>query len=151
MMMPQMPYIQNNVGSCVVCVSNLNTELVKPDDLFTLFGTHGDVVRVKILYEKRDTALIEFQLQMQAEQALRNLNNKKLFGKEMKLKLSKFPKVNMPKEGADTYNLTKEYLNSPLHRYRKTGSKNYQNIYWFVGFDILFSFLSFFLLLSNNL
>ena len=82
---------------------------------------------------------------MQAEQALRNLNNKKLFGKEMKLKLSKFPKVNMPKEGADTYNLTKEYLNSPLHRYRKTGSKNYQNIYWFVGFDIfvLFSFFFF--------
>merc|ERR1712142_8930 len=96
---------------------------------FILFGVYGDVVRVKILYEKRDTALIEFTNSMQANQALRNLNGKKLYGKELKIKISKFQKVNMPKEGSDTFKLTKEYLNSALHRYKKPGSKNYSNIY----------------------
>lgn len=119
----------NGPSSAVLCASNLNEDKAKPDDLFTLFGVYGDVQRVKILYEKRDTALIEFQQPQQAEVAIKNLNNKKLYGKELKLRLSKFQKVNMPKEGADTYNLTKEYLNSPLHRYRKSGSKNYLNIY----------------------
>lgn len=30
---------------------------------------------------------------------------------------------------ADGAKLTKDYTNSPLHRYKKKGSKNYQNIY----------------------
>jgi len=131
-MLPAFPGQHNqsqNNSSSVLCASNLNEDKAKPDDLFTLFGVYGDVQRVKILYEKRDTALIEFQQPQQAEQAIKNLNNKKLYGKELKLRLSKFQKVNMPKEGADTFNLTKEYLNSPLHRYRKSGSKNYLNIY----------------------
>lgn len=113
----------------VVCVSNLEQEKVKPDDLFTLFGVYGDVNRVKILYEKRETALIEFSQAKWASQAIDYLNNKKLYGKEMKLRLSKFQKVNTPKEGADTHNLTKEYHNNPLHRYRKAGSKNFLNVY----------------------
>jgi hypothetical protein len=115
--------------SQVLCASNLDAEIVKPDDLFTLFGVYGDVQRVKILYEKRDTALIEFHDCEQAGKALKFLNGRKLYGKELKIRVSKFEKVNMPKQGADTYQLTKEFINHPLHRYRKQGSKNFQNIY----------------------
>lgn len=156
--MPMYPYLQNNLGgpngmhnqmnnfahnmpfhqmqapaavtnTTVLCVSNLDEKKVKPDDLFTLFGVYGDVERVKILYEKRETALIEFKDPKQASDALKFLNSKKLYGKELKIKPSKFPKVNMPKQGADTHNLTKEYSNSSLHRFRKVGSKNYHNVY----------------------
>merc|ERR1712079_47061 len=45
----------HNITQTVLCASNLDAEIVKPDDLFTLFGVYGDVQRVKILYEKRDT------------------------------------------------------------------------------------------------
>lgn len=44
-------------GSPVVLVNKL-AEAVTPDHLFALFGVYGDVLRVKILYNKRDTAMI---------------------------------------------------------------------------------------------
>lgn len=121
--------------SPVLCVSNLphgqpDISDITPYDLFILFGVYGDVHRVKILYEKRDSALIEFATPPQAGTALKYLNNMKLRGREMKLKLSKYQKVNLPKDKSqDTHNLTEDYSNHHLHRFRKQGSKNYQNIY----------------------
>ena len=35
----------------------------------------------------------------------------------------------MPKDGQPDAGLTKDYANSGLHRFKKPGSKNYQNIY----------------------
>ncbi|KAG8555596.1 hypothetical protein GDO81_017753 [Engystomops pustulosus] len=46
-------------GNTVLLVSNLNEEMVSPQSLFTLFGVYGDVQRVKILYNKKDSALIQ--------------------------------------------------------------------------------------------
>lgn len=121
--------------SPVLCVSNMahgqpDQQDITPYDLFILFGVYGDVHRVKILYEKRDSALVEFATPAQASIALKYLNNQKLRGREMKLKLSKYQKVNLPKDKSqDTHNLTEDYTNHHLHRFRKQGSKNYQNIY----------------------
>ena len=50
---------QGVVGGCVVIVSNLDESRVTTDVLFTLFGVYGDVLRVKILFAKKDTALIQ--------------------------------------------------------------------------------------------
>merc|ERR1719410_2390726 len=44
---------------CVLLISNMNEELTQPDHLFILFGVYGDVQRVKILFNKKDTALIQ--------------------------------------------------------------------------------------------
>lgn len=44
----------------VVLVSNLNADVVTPADLQVLFGVYGDVHRVKILFNKKDTALVQF-------------------------------------------------------------------------------------------
>merc|ERR1712212_1424802 len=46
-------------GGGVLLVSNLDEESVNVDYLFTLFGVYGDVIRVKILFNKKDTALIQ--------------------------------------------------------------------------------------------
>ena len=35
----------------------------------------------------------------------------------------------LPKDGQPDAGLTKDYANSGLHRFKKPGSKNYQNIY----------------------
>ena len=43
----------------VLLVSNMPDGPVTTDDLFTLFGVYGDVVRVKILYNKKDNALVQ--------------------------------------------------------------------------------------------
>ncbi|CAH0384632.1 unnamed protein product [Bemisia tabaci] len=116
-------------GTCVLLISNLNEEMVTPDALFTLFGVYGDVLRVKILYNKKDSALIQMAEPAQAHLAMTHMDKLRLFGKQMRVMPSKHQIVQMPKEGQPDAGLTKDYTNSPLHRFKKPGSKNYQNIY----------------------
>ncbi|TGZ66733.1 hypothetical protein CRM22_005171 [Opisthorchis felineus] len=115
-------------SSTVLIVSNLNEDKVYPDALFTLFGVYGDVNRVKIMFNKKDTALVQFTDPQQAVTALYYLNGQPLWGKPLKIAVSRFNVVQMPKEDTDV-GLTKDYANSPLHRFRKPHSKNFQNIY----------------------
>lgn len=62
--------------------------------------------------------------------ALTHLDKIKVWGKQIRVAPSKHPIVQMPTDlQADGAKLTKDYTNSPLHRYKKKGSKNYQNIY----------------------
>lgn len=116
-------------GQCVLLVSNLNEEMVTPDALFTLFGVYGDVQRVKILYNKKDSALIQMAEPHQANLAMTHMDKLRMFGKQIRVMPSKHLNVQLPKEGQPDAGLTKDYTTSPLHRFKKPGSKNYQNIY----------------------
>lgn len=120
--------MQSRHGS-VLLVSNLVEGEIKCEDLFILFGHYGDVQRVKILYNKKDTALIQFADASQSSTALQNLNNMTMYGQEMRVSRSKHDTVNMPKSEDEGKELTKDYTNSPLHRFKKPGSKNFQNIF----------------------
>ncbi|XP_006634947.1 polypyrimidine tract-binding protein 2 isoform X1 [Lepisosteus oculatus] len=115
--------------SSVLLVSNLNEEMVTPQSLFTLFGVYGDAQRVKILYNKKDSALIQMADANQAQLAMSHLNGQKMYGKIIRVTLSKHQTVQLPREGLDDQGLTKDFTNSPLHRFKKPGSKNFQNIF----------------------
>lgn len=115
--------------SCVLLVSNLNEQMVTPDALFTLFGVYGDVIRVKILFNKKDSALIQMAEPQQAQLAMSHLDKIKVYGKPVRVTPSKHHIVQLPKDGQPDAGLTKDYISSPLHRFKKPGSKNYQNIY----------------------
>lgn len=119
----------SNITTPVLLVSNLNEEFVTTDALFTLFGVYGDVLRVKILFNKKDSALINFTNAQQAATALSNLDRIKLWGKQIRVFASKHVTVQMPKEGQPDSGLTKDFSNSPLHRFKKPGSKNFNNIF----------------------
>ncbi|XP_063056410.1 polypyrimidine tract-binding protein 2-like [Engraulis encrasicolus] len=115
--------------SGVLLVSNLNEEMVAPQSLFTLFGVYGDVQRVKILFNKKDSALIQLSDGNQAQLAMSHLNGQKMYGKIIRVTLSKHTTVQLPRDGLDDQGLTKDFANSPLHRFKKPGSKNFQNIF----------------------
>uniref|UniRef100_A0A665W5B2 Polypyrimidine tract-binding protein 2-like n=1 Tax=Echeneis naucrates TaxID=173247 RepID=A0A665W5B2_ECHNA len=108
-------------SSGVLLVSNLNEEVSN-----TLYG---DVQRVKILYNKKDSALIQMSDANQAQLAMSHLNGQKMYGKIIRVTLSKHQTVALPRDGLDDQGLTKDYANSPLHRFKKPGSKNFQNIF----------------------
>ncbi|XP_010869708.1 polypyrimidine tract-binding protein 1 isoform X3 [Esox lucius] len=116
-------------GHCVMLVSNLNPERVTPQCLFILFGVYGDVMRVKILFNKKENALIQMTDGTQAQLAMSHLNGQRLHGKALRVTLSKHTNVQLPREGHEDQGLTKDYSNSPLHRFKKPGSKNYSNIF----------------------
>jgi polypyrimidine tract-binding protein 1 len=52
-----------------------------------------------------------------------------MFGKPIRVSFSKHQFVQMPKDGTSDMGLTKDFTNSPLHRFKKPGSKNYNNIF----------------------
>uniref|UniRef100_A0AAY5EBR4 Polypyrimidine tract binding protein 2a n=1 Tax=Electrophorus electricus TaxID=8005 RepID=A0AAY5EBR4_ELEEL len=116
-------------ASGVLLVSNLNEEMVTPQSLFTLFGVYGDVQRVKILYNKKDSALIQMADMNQAQLAMSHLNGQKMYSKIIRVTMSKHQTVQLPRDGLDDQGLTKDFTNSPLHRFKKPGSKNFQNIF----------------------
>lgn len=58
-----------------------------------------------------------------------HLNGQKMYGKIIRVTLSKHQSVALPRDGLDDQGLTKDYANSPLHRFKKPGSKNFQNIF----------------------
>uniref|UniRef100_A0A673K3Y0 Polypyrimidine tract-binding protein 1 n=1 Tax=Sinocyclocheilus rhinocerous TaxID=307959 RepID=A0A673K3Y0_9TELE len=116
-------------GNSVMLVSNLNPESVTPQCLFILFGVYGDVMRVKILFNKKENALVQMSDGTQAQLAMSHLNGQKLYGKALRVTLSKHTTVQLPREGHEDQGLTKDYSNSPLHRFKKPGSKNYSNIF----------------------
>lgn len=118
-----------NITTPVLLISNLNEDLVTPEALFTLFGVYGDVLRVKILFNKKDSALINFANTQQAATALANLDRCKLWNKQIRVFPSKHITVQMPKDGQPDSGLTKDFSNSPLHRFKKPGSKNFNNIF----------------------
>ncbi|KAM9369218.1 polypyrimidine tract-binding protein 1 isoform 5-T5 [Phaethornis superciliosus] len=116
-------------GNPVLLVSNLNSERVTPQCLFILFGVYGDVQRVKILFKKKENALVQMTDGNQAQLAMSHLNGQKLLGKPIRITLSKHQTVQLPRDGQEDNGLTKDYGNSPLHRFKKPGSKNFQNIF----------------------
>ncbi|TSK34836.1 Polypyrimidine tract-binding protein 2 [Bagarius yarrelli] len=121
--------LSGHSGNGVLLVSNLNDEMVTPQSLFTLFGVYGDVQRVKILYNKKDSALIQMADMNQAQLAMSHLNGQKMYSKIIRVTLSKHQTVQLPRDGLDDQGLTKDFTNSPLHRFKKPGSKNFQNIF----------------------
>ncbi|BFZ16546.1 hypothetical protein BsWGS_19593 [Bradybaena similaris] len=117
-----------HMGCSVILVSNLDEEAT-PDALFTLFGVYGDVQRVKVLFNKKDNALIQMADPHQAQLAITYLDKVRVWGRQIRVAQSKHQVVQMPKDGQSDAGLTKEYVNSPLHRFKRPGSKNCQNIF----------------------
>lgn len=109
--------------------SLLSLKRVTPHCLFILFGVYGDVMRVKILFNKKENALVQMSDSTQAQLAMSHLNGQRLHGKPLRITLSKHTSVQLPREGHEDQGLTKDYSNSPLHRFKKPGSKNYSNIF----------------------
>jgi hnRNP-L/PTB/hephaestus splicing factor len=112
----------------VLLVNNLTPDKVTPTNLFTLFGVYGDVLRVKILFKKRDTALIQFANSQGAHNAQLHLNRLFLHSKEITVNQSKHTEISMPRgdteEAAAAF--TKDFSNSPIHRFKnsRSGGKN---------------------------
>uniref|UniRef100_A0A8C7D5J8 Polypyrimidine tract binding protein 1b n=1 Tax=Oncorhynchus kisutch TaxID=8019 RepID=A0A8C7D5J8_ONCKI len=122
----RMGFHQLTGGNCVLLLSNLNPE-VSP--ALPHSRVYGDVMRVKILFNKKENALIQMSDGTQAQLAMSHLNGQRLHGTALRVTLSKHTNVQLPREGLEDQGLTKDYSNSPLHRFKKPGSKNYSNIF----------------------
>ncbi|KAJ9166823.1 hypothetical protein P3X46_021520 [Hevea brasiliensis] len=113
------PGISGTNDRCTVLVSNLNPDRVDEDNLFNLFSLYGNIVRIKLLHNKPDHALVQMGDGFQAELAVHFLKGAMLFGKRLEVNFSKHPNIT---QGPDTH----EYINSNLNRFNRNAAKNYR-------------------------
>ncbi|XP_061635466.1 polypyrimidine tract-binding protein 1b isoform X1 [Phyllopteryx taeniolatus] len=123
------PYAPPPGGRSVLLVGNLHPERVTPQCLFILFGVYGDVMRVKILFNRKDNALVQMADATQAQLAMCHLSGQRLHGKPLRVTPSKHASVCLPRDGHECEGLTRDFSCSPLHRFKKPASKNYANIF----------------------
>lgn len=64
---------------------------------------------MKILYNKKDSALIQMADGNQSQLAMNHLNGQKMYGKIIRVTLSKHQTVQLPREGLDDQGLTKDF------------------------------------------
>eukprot|EP01107_Rhizomastix_libera_P012198 TRINITY_DN3020_c1_g1_i1.p1 TRINITY_DN3020_c1_g1~~TRINITY_DN3020_c1_g1_i1.p1 ORF type:complete len:374 (+),score=85.55 TRINITY_DN3020_c1_g1_i1:494-1615(+) len=123
------PMIPGFMGDqpAVLHVSGFNPDDITCDKLQNLFGFFGDVHRVKIMFNKKDTALLQFSNAKGAETALQYLNKVTYHGKQINCKFSPHPTVSMPPEGEEGANLTKDYSTQHIHRFAK-GANSYKHV-----------------------
>ncbi|XP_061350477.1 polypyrimidine tract-binding protein homolog 3-like isoform X2 [Gastrolobium bilobum] len=113
------PGITGTNDRCTVLVANLDPDRIDEDKLFNLFSIYGNIVRIKLLRNKPDHALIQMGDGFQAELAVHFLKGAMLFGKRLEVNFSKHPNIT---QGADTH----EYVNSNLNRFNRNAAKNYR-------------------------
>ncbi|KAI5597369.1 hypothetical protein POPTR_002G066000v4 [Populus trichocarpa] len=113
------PGISGTNDRCTVLASNLNPDSIDEDKLFNLFSLYGNIVRIKLLRNKPDHALVQMGDGFQAELAVHFLKGAMLFGKRLEVNFSKHPNIT---QGADTH----EYMNSNLNRFNRNAAKNYR-------------------------
>lgn len=113
------PGITGMNDRCTILVSSLNPDRIDEDKLFNLFSLYGNIVRIKLLRNKPDHALVQMGDGFQAELAVHFLKGITLFGKRLDVNFSRYPQIT---SGADTH----EYLNSNLNRFNRNAAKNYR-------------------------
>eukprot|EP00268_Persea_americana_P007885 TRINITY_DN1300_c0_g1_i7.p1 TRINITY_DN1300_c0_g1~~TRINITY_DN1300_c0_g1_i7.p1 ORF type:complete len:230 (+),score=50.85 TRINITY_DN1300_c0_g1_i7:1139-1828(+) len=113
------PGISGTNDRCTILVSNLNEDKIDEDKLFNLFSLYGNIVRIKMLRNKPDHALIQIGDGFQAELAVHFLKGALLFGKRLEVNFSKHPNIT---SAPDTH----EYSGSNLNRFNRNAAKNYR-------------------------
>ncbi|XP_055807597.1 polypyrimidine tract-binding protein homolog 3-like [Solanum dulcamara] len=113
------PGISGTNDRCTVLVSNLNPDRIDEDKLFNLFSIYGNIVRIKLLRNKPDHALVQMGDGFQAELAVHFLKGAMLFGQRLEVNYSKHPNIITGPE-------TRDYSNSNLNRFNRNAAKNYR-------------------------
>lgn len=118
------------MGSPVILVNNLDPERSMPEPLFNLFSTCGTIQRIKILYNKRDSALIQFENPEHADNARRTLSGCPLWGRNIIISSSKHSSVQASRSDAEEEGakLFGDYSSSTLHRYRSNNHRTIPSI-----------------------
>ncbi|XP_010533406.1 PREDICTED: polypyrimidine tract-binding protein homolog 3 isoform X5 [Tarenaya hassleriana] len=101
------------------CTCHFFPQRIDEDKLFNLFSLYGNIVRIKLLRNKPDHALVQMGDGFQAELAVHFLKGAALFGKRLEVNFSKHPNIT---PGTDSH----DYVNSNLNRFNRNATKNYR-------------------------
>jgi len=116
---PSLPPVGHDNGVCIL-VSQIPEEMANPDSISNLFGHYGDVMKVKVLHNKKDCALIQMAKPHQAALCRQFLDQVKIDNNTLCVSFSRIQGIRMPTE-IDIENdiNTKDFTNvKGVHRFR---------------------------------
>lgn len=122
---------QDPTGAGSVLLVNHLDERVTPQELFNLFGTCGDVMKIKILFNKRDSGLLEFRNAAQARSAKEMLQGCPMYGRELHVVPSSKTTITIGNTRSPDFQdsgLSKEFPSSPFHRFKDDTSRQFAYI-----------------------
>jgi len=126
---------------------NLDESRLNCDNLFNLFCLYGNVIKIKLLQNKKGSALVQMEDNFQAEAALTHLNNALVLNKPIQIQYSKHAYIADSKQKSNSSNSpssengpsspsssedlpsTKDYSTSPLNRFLRLDANSYKHIY----------------------
>eukprot|EP00745_Piridium_sociabile_P013137 TRINITY_DN19664_c0_g2_i10.p1 TRINITY_DN19664_c0_g2~~TRINITY_DN19664_c0_g2_i10.p1 ORF type:complete len:633 (-),score=89.65 TRINITY_DN19664_c0_g2_i10:230-2128(-) len=100
----------------VVLVKNLEEDMTEASELAALFAIYGDVVRAKIMFNKRNTALVQMASIEQCQLAIAHLQFVPLHGRHLGLEISKGGEI--PPVGRGRSKLSAEFDDSNYARHK---------------------------------
>jgi len=106
----------------VIMIHNLSPEVIKDvNPLFMFCSAFGNVDRIKIMFNKRDTAFIQMASVSDANNIIRHCQGLDVWGKTLVIVRSKIDNIHLPytlvNEDNEELNLTKDFTNSPARRF----------------------------------
>lgn len=112
---------EGNAGK-VIMIHNLNPDVIRDvNPLFTFCSAFGNVDRIKIMFNKRDTAFIQMASVTDANNIIRHCQGLDVWGKTLVIVRSKIENIHLPytlvNENNEELNLTKDFTNSPARRF----------------------------------
>jgi len=116
---PSLPPVGHDNGVCIL-VSQIPDDMANPDSISNLFGHYGDVMKVKVLHNKKDCALIQMSKPHQAALCRQFLDQQKIDNNTLCVSFSRIQGIRMPTE-IDIENdvNTKDFTNvKGVHRFR---------------------------------
>jgi polypyrimidine tract-binding protein 2 len=122
-------FVTSTQFNSVLLVSNLSEEKINCTALFNLFSSYGNVMRVKILHNKPDHALVQMGDYFQASTAMHYLKGLVLWDKQVDINFSKHSYISSTSSDPSDPS-SADYTNSPLNRFKFTqGTEKAQQIY----------------------
>jgi len=82
---------------CIVFVRNMVEDRMSPDKIRALFSDYGDVLKVKIVFNKKSQAMVMMGDAEQARRVIENLNGVDVYGKTLRLNISSNTSLNVSK------------------------------------------------------
>ncbi|KAK2955029.1 putative Polypyrimidine tract-binding protein [Blattamonas nauphoetae] len=98
----------------VLIVSDFDKERVNPSGLFNLFSNFGRVVKVKLLHNKPDTALVQFVSAEEAASAQKALHSTPIFGLLLDVNFSNIQNIVLSGRGIEDDSIKHELDNTDL-------------------------------------
>lgn len=123
--LPLLPPTSQSEATPVILVTNLDNQ-VEVDNIFNLYSSYGNILRIRKLHNKEGHALIQFETTGGAQLAIHHLDGRTLFGEPMEIRTSNHQSINPVTNASEDegYKNAQEFARQDFRFTNRTTTRN---------------------------